>query len=104
MGSGLEWANSPNDLKANGDAWTNAVLSGTVYEIAHRIRMKDGSYRWHLSRSFPQYNELGEVIKWYGTATDIHEQRTFSEHLEELVAERTRELQRSNEDLQQFAT
>src|SRR5690606_27972382 len=40
---------------------------------------------------------------WFGTCTDIHDQKTMAENLETLVLERTKELQRSNEDLQQFA-
>lgn len=53
--------------------------------------------------AFRKKNEEGTVVKWYGTATDIHEQKTTAEKLEQLVSERTAELQRSNDDLQQFA-
>jgi light-regulated signal transduction histidine kinase (bacteriophytochrome) len=42
-------------------------------------------------------------VRWIGAFTDIHDQKTLSAQLEELVAERTKELERSNEDLQQFA-
>lgn len=93
----------PDDLAATDFAWKQAVATGAIYEKEHRIRMKDGTYRWHLSRGIPQKNEEGEVTKWFGTATDIHTQKTFTETLEKLVTERTGELQRSNEDLQQFA-
>jgi light-regulated signal transduction histidine kinase (bacteriophytochrome) len=65
--------------------------------------MRTGKYRWHLSRAFPVKDASGKVLKWYGTATDIHDQKLMTRRLEELVRERTAELQRSNEDLQQFA-
>ncbi|MBC7849124.1 MAG: PAS domain-containing sensor histidine kinase, partial [Chitinophagaceae bacterium] len=45
----------------------------------------------------------GEIIKWIGAYTDIHDQKTISDKLEKLVVERTKELRRSNDDLQQFA-
>src|SRR5690606_21654979 len=43
------------------------------------------------------------VERWYGTCTDINDQKMMAENLETLVQERTKELKRSNEDLQQFA-
>jgi light-regulated signal transduction histidine kinase (bacteriophytochrome) len=63
--------------------------------------MKNGSYRWHLSRAYPY--ESDEGIKWYGTATDVHDQKVLEMGLENLVRERTMELERSNDDLEQFA-
>jgi light-regulated signal transduction histidine kinase (bacteriophytochrome) len=48
-------------------------------------------------------NDQQQVALWIGTITDIHEQRTFREKLEQEVAQRTMDLQRSNNDLQQFA-
>jgi light-regulated signal transduction histidine kinase (bacteriophytochrome) len=51
----------------------------------------------------PLHNEKGQVVRWIGAFTDIHDQKTLSAQLEKLVTERTKELERSNEDLQQFA-
>lgn len=65
----------PDDEEATVLAWTTAIAQGTTYEIEHRAQMKDGSYRWHLSRAIPQRNEVGQIINWFGTATDIHEQK-----------------------------
>jgi signal transduction histidine kinase/ActR/RegA family two-component response regulator len=45
--------------------------AGEPYEMEHRLRMRDGSYRWHLSRARPGRDAAGRVVKWYGTATDI---------------------------------
>ena len=69
------------DIKATNEAWIQAFTNNTVYEMPHRIQMKDGSYRWHLSRGLPQKNEAGEIISWYGTATDIHEQKLQKKRL-----------------------
>lgn len=64
-------------------AWSEAVTHGGIYEKEHRVQMKDGSFRWHLSRAFPQKNEKGEIISWFGTATDIHEQKLVEEKIKE---------------------
>lgn len=48
-------------------------------------------------------DESRAVLKWVGAITDVHDQKTLTEKLEAEVAERTRELKRSNEDLQPFA-
>src|SRR5690606_21821871 len=59
--------------------WSEAQSSG-FYECEHRIRMKDGSFRWHLSRATAVRDPKDEsVVKWFGTATDIHDQKTAQE-------------------------
>jgi hypothetical protein len=80
-------------------AWTEEE----AFELTFPLRRKDGIYRWFLTQTYPVKNSQGHIVQWIGTNTDIHDQKTFTEKLEGLVAERTRELQRSNEDLQQFA-
>lgn len=65
--------------------------------------MLDGSYRWHISRAFPFKNSEGKISKWFGTATNIDDQKRLSEELEIRVSDRTKELQSSNNELAQFA-
>lgn len=48
-----------------------AVASGRPYELDVRLRQADGNYRWVLRRAVPLRNERGEIIRWYGTGTDI---------------------------------
>jgi PAS domain S-box-containing protein len=98
------------DLAATEKAWSTAIATGAVLQLEHRLLMKDGSYRWHLSRSIPQKDDNGTISKWFGTTTDIHTAREYAAVLEEEVKKRTRELealnitlQQSNNDLQQFA-
>lgn len=93
----------PDDLDRTIQTWTKAMEDGEYYEIEYRMRRVDGQFRWQLARAIPLRNELNQTVRWFGTCTDIHDQKTMSERLEQLVEERTRELQRSNEDLQQFA-
>ena len=84
--------------------WQEAVQTGSPFEIKLRIRIAlNGNYKWFLSRALPIKDENGQLIKWFGTTTDINDQVMYHEKLEELVQQRTLELKRSNEDLQQFA-
>ena len=64
------------------------------------MRNKEGEYRWHFAQGEPIRNEKGEIIKWIGAFTDIHDQKTIAERLENLVTERTRELKEKNYELQ----
>jgi len=99
-----------DDLKATEAAWTQAVKNNTVYQIEHRIKMKDGNFHWYLSRAFPHKDDQGKIVKWFGTATDIHASKEQATILEEEVKKRTYQLnelnislQQSNNELQQFA-
>jgi PAS domain S-box-containing protein len=48
--------------------------NGTPWEDTFPLRGADGSYRWFLSRALPIRNEAGEVVRWFGTNTDITKQ------------------------------
>jgi PAS domain S-box-containing protein len=71
---------------------------GTPWEDTFPLRGADGSYRWFLSRALPIRNEAGDVIRWFGTNTDITKQveaekalRELNETLEQRVEDETRE-------------
>tara|TARA_R110000744_G_scaffold201279_1_gene320459 strand:- start:2320 stop:7266 length:4947 start_codon:yes stop_codon:yes gene_type:complete len=53
------------------EAWNNAVANQVEYNIECRLRKYDGTYHWYLLRGVPKMNEKGEILKWYGTCTDI---------------------------------
>lgn len=58
---------------------------GLPFELEHRARRKDGEYRWSLVRFNPVRDELGRVVRWYATGTDIDdrvkaEERTRNEN------------------------
>jgi PAS domain S-box-containing protein len=81
-----------DDFEGTRMTWENALKQETAFEKENRMRMKDGTFKWYLSRGYPQKNENGEVICWYGTSTYIHDQKMFEEILEQKVIERTDEL------------
>ena len=108
----LTWAKiiHPDDTQTIADAWSFSLRTGNTYKAEARIKGKDGNFRWFYVHGEPIRDEKKEIIKWVGAFTDIHEQkqaeallRQSEEKLEFLVKKRTEELERSNEDLQQFA-
>ena len=66
----------PEDLHPCLKAWNHAVATGESYEIEYRFqRGADGSYRWHLGRALPLRDKGGQIVKWFGTCTDIDDQK-----------------------------
>ncbi|MDB6169168.1 MAG: domain S-box [Verrucomicrobia bacterium] len=64
----------PDDISSAQDAWRLAMVTG-VYSIEARLRRADGVYRWWLVRGVPQRDSEGEIVKWFGTCTDIHDMK-----------------------------
>ncbi|MEQ9669188.1 PAS domain S-box protein [Coleofasciculus sp. G2-EDA-02] len=73
----------PDDKQKTIDAWKQSVATGELYECEHRIRHAEGEFRWHLSRGFPLRDNNGQIVKWFGTATEIHQQKQTEAQLRE---------------------
>ena len=56
-------------------AWQNAVTTGETYSVEARLRRSDGTYRWWLMRGVPSFAADGNIMKWFGSCTDIHEMK-----------------------------
>ena len=80
--------------------WKHCLQSGQSYEIEYRLRRHDGEFRWFLVRALPMRDERAKIMKWFGTCTDIHDQKMLNEILEQKVKERTIELQKANAELE----
>src|SRR2546430_12219558 len=70
-GRGWRVAIHPEDLQRVLDTFQALRASGEPGELEHRLRRHDGEYRWFLFRVEPLRDELGNIIRWYGTNTDI---------------------------------
>ena len=77
----------PDDLAHTVTAWTTAARTRTAYACEHRVQMADETFRWHVSRAVPVVANDGTVT-WYGTATDIDEQKRAQEELRAVNASR----------------
>jgi diguanylate cyclase (GGDEF)-like protein/PAS domain S-box-containing protein len=100
-GTGWTVAVQPDDLPLCLAEWEKARRTGKPYEIEYRLRGKDGSYRWFLCRGNPIRDAAGEVVKWFGTCTDIEVQKKNQQVLEDQILERTMQLADTNTRLQE---
>jgi PAS domain S-box-containing protein len=71
----------PDDTPRVLEKWRVAMAAGEPYEDEMRLRSADGQYRWFLIRTVPLRDELGNIVKWYGTSTDIEERRQAEDTL-----------------------
>ncbi len=63
----------PDDQQHAWSAWQNAVNNNATYSLECQLRRADGTFRWWLVRGVPLNDQSGNVYKWFGTCTDIHE-------------------------------
>jgi len=80
---GCKVAIHPEDLPRWLDEWRTLVASEEGGEIEARLRRHDGAYRWFLIRVEPLQDESGEIVKWYGTNTDIDDLKQTEAKLRE---------------------
>jgi len=91
----LSWESilHPEDVKQCRENWHRAVTTGEPYQMEHRFRDRnENRWRWFMARALPVRDANGNIIKWFGTCTDIDEQKRVQE-----------ELRHANQDLEQFA-
>ena len=77
--------------------------TGEVWEDTFPLRGKDGSYRWFLSRALPIRDDAGNVLRWFGTNTDITEQREMADALRQNAAKLSEADQHKTEFLAMLA-
>ncbi|HEX9918559.1 MAG TPA: ATP-binding protein [Pyrinomonadaceae bacterium] len=84
--TGANWQQviHPDDLDACLERWRRSLATGEVYEVEFRLRRgSDGDYRWHLGRALPMRDASGRIIRWFGTNTDIDDQKRLHRLAEE---------------------
>src|SRR6185295_9791772 len=69
------------DLERHLEKWQTSVAMGEPFEHEVRFRAADGRYRWFLVRGVPLRDGRGEIIKWYGIATDIEDRKSAEQAL-----------------------
>lgn len=63
----------PDDQDRAWARWRQSLETGEPYEIEYRLRHRSGAYRWTLGRALPIRDERGEIVRWFGTCTDIED-------------------------------
>jgi len=84
-GFGWQRVHHPDHVKRVTEKFRDSLARGEVWEDSFPLRAKEGFYRWFLSRAVPVRDETGRVVRWFGTSTDITEQR-FLAHASQLLA------------------
>jgi PAS domain S-box-containing protein len=99
--AGVGWTTAihPDDLNRCLEVWRLALIDKTAYQCEIRLRKRDGNYRWILARGVPIF-ENGVIVSWYGTSTDITDQKNVEQQLEETVRGRTQEVEQKESLLQ----
>jgi len=77
----------PDDIETSAISRATAVAAGRALDHRYRLRMADGSYRWWRSRASPLRNAAGDVVRWYGTLEDVHDQVSNEERVQRLEFE-----------------
>lgn len=81
------------DLQHSRDAWSESVRTGEPYQVEYRFwDRREKRWRWFIGRALPVRNDAGSIVKWFGSCTDIDDQKGVED-----------ELRRVNQDLEQFA-
>jgi PAS domain S-box-containing protein len=95
-GWGWQSVHDPEELPEVMDKWRASIATGNPFEMVFPLRDADGVFRPFLTRGVPVRDAEGKVVRWFGTNTDIAEQKRFEEELEGLVRARTAELDSKN--------
>ena len=86
-GEGWNGMFHPDDQERARVLWQHSLQTGDPYQIEYRLRRHDGDYRWTLGRALPIRDDTGAIVRWFGTCTDIHEQKEASEEREIIAQE-----------------
>jgi len=87
-----------------------AIRTKSIFELEHRVLRVDGTLGWTFSRAIPLLDANGEIVEWFGAASDVTERKRADEvirglntELEQRVRERTAQLEAANQELEAFA-
>jgi PAS domain S-box-containing protein len=86
LGEGWSQFLHPDDYQHTLTVWRHALETGEPFEIEYRF--KDGTtggYRWFLGRAMPVRDDTGQIVKWFGTSTDIDEKKQAEDEIRVLV-------------------
>lgn len=73
----------PDDRAVSQEKYQAAINGQEPFEREHRMRRHDGAYRWFIVRAEPTFDDTGHITQWFGSATDIHENRAAMEDLQQ---------------------
>lgn len=96
----------PDDAPVVDRRWKESVVSGAPFMTEYRLKAADGAYRWQLARATAQRNDKGAIHVWFGTTTDISDQKEVESTLERfntLLESKSDALAAANKELEAFS-
>ena len=84
-GNGWQYVIHPDDLSRTVSAWSEANRIGQECVVEHRLRHRTGEYRWNLTKAMPMRSSDGTIERWFGTCTDVHEQKRRGQRKRQLA-------------------
>ncbi|BAZ08372.1 multi-sensor hybrid histidine kinase [Calothrix sp. NIES-4071] len=85
QGWGWQSVHDPEELPKILTHWRNSIDAGEMFDMEFPLKGADGIFRWFLTRAYPQKDAQGRVLLWFGTNTDISEQKQAREEREQLL-------------------
>ena len=80
----------PDDRELVSREFAKSLATGSSYGAEHRLRKRDGTWRWFLSRAEPSRDGDGNIVRWFGVTIDIHDRKAAEGRLRELRANLSR--------------
>jgi PAS domain S-box-containing protein len=77
----------PDDQDRAWKIWRESLQTGKPYQIEYRLRHHSGEYRWTIGRALPIRDGDGQIIRWIGTCTDVHDAKQYAAQNEILTRE-----------------
>jgi two-component system phosphate regulon sensor histidine kinase PhoR len=91
--SGLQSVIYSEDIEAMLSAWKKAIEHQSDFVLEYRLkRASDTTYRWFLVKGHPLIDDAGQVVAWFGTSTDIEDQKKEIEKKDEFISVASHEL------------
>ncbi|MEO0061919.1 MAG: hypothetical protein RLZZ08_479 [Pseudomonadota bacterium] len=86
-GEGWNGLFHPDDQPRALQVWYDSVATGEPYEIEYRLRHHSGDYRWVLGRALPVRDSAGQIVRWFGTCTDVDDFKRAEASIELIAGE-----------------
>lgn len=99
QGSGWKAVYHPDHVDRVAERMQRSWDTGEPWEDTFPLRDQGGNYRWFLSRALPIRDEQGNVVRWFGTNTDVSEQREMANQIAQMAEQLADESRRKDEFL-----
>jgi PAS domain S-box-containing protein len=83
---GWEKFHHPDEFETIARDFFRSIQTGESFDSVHRLRRRDGEFRWHHVMGEPLRDPEGTILQWYGVSIDIDDRKKAEDHLRETRA------------------